>query len=236
MPLGSLGSHSRQVKQRRVLFATLDADMTASRVAIEAWSALWGSLGGCSDPRPLHEEIQRAYSEPHRHYHTLEHLAHALSLFDGARQRLLEVDAAELAVWLHDFVYDPRARDNEARSATHAARILDDGGVPSRVADRVTALIMATRHVGPPEDHDAGYVVDADLSILGGTPGEFDRYERQVRLEYAFRTEAEWRQGRARILRAFLDRPRIFLTSEFDRFESPARANLERSLRQLAAP
>jgi predicted metal-dependent HD superfamily phosphohydrolase len=210
--------------------------MTAGRLSFEAWNALWKRLGARSDPRPLHEEITRAYSEPHRHYHTLEHIAHALSLFDGARQRVLDADAAELAVWLHDFVCDPRAKDNEARSATHAARILDDGGVPSRVADRVAALIMATRHASPAEDHDARYVVDADLSILGGTPAEFDRYERQVRLEYAFRTEAEWRQGRARILRAFLDRPRIFLTSEFDHFESPARANLERSLRQLAAP
>ncbi len=208
--------------------------MTEDRVAIEAWSALWRRLGARSDPRPLHQEIRRAYSEPHRHYHTLEHIAHALALFDGARARVVDADAAELAVWLHDFVYDPRANDNEAHSATHAARVLDDGGVPSRVADRVTALIMATCHRSPPEDHDARYVVDADLSILGGTPAEFDRYERQVRLEYAFRTESEWRQGRSRILRAFLDRPRIFLTSEFDRFESQARANLERSLRQLA--
>jgi predicted metal-dependent HD superfamily phosphohydrolase len=75
-----------------------------------------------------------------------------------------------------------------------------------------------------------------NLSILGGTPAEFDRYERQVREEYAFRSEVEWREGRSRILRAFLGRPRIFLTSEFVRFEGPAHANLERSLRRLTAP
>ena len=97
-------------------------------------------------------------------------------------------------------------------------------------------MILATRHVDPPEDPDAQYVVDADLSILGGTPVEFDRYERQIRQEYAFRSETEWREGRARILRVFLDRPRIFLTRESVRFEGPARANLERSLRRLTAP
>jgi predicted metal-dependent HD superfamily phosphohydrolase len=210
--------------------------MTADRVSIEAWSALWLRLGARSDPRVPHEEIARAYAEPHRHYHTVEHIAHALSLFDGARARVRDADAAELALWLHDLVYDPRARDNEARSAARAARMLGEGGVPSRVADRVTALIMATCHVSPPADPDARYVVDADLCILGGTPAEFDRYEGQVRREYAFRTEGEWRDGRTRILRAFLDRPRIFLTSEFGRFETPARANLERSLRQLAVP
>ena len=210
--------------------------MTADRLSFEAWSALWRRLGARSDPSPLHQEIRRAYSDPHRHYHTLEHIGHALALFDSARASVRDADAAELALWLHDFVYDPRATDNEARSAAYAARILDEGGVPSRVAERVTALITATRHATPPEDPDAQYVVDADLAILGGAPAEFDRYARQVRQEYAFRSEAEWREGRTRVLRAFLDRPRIYLTREFIRFEGPARSNLERSLGQIAAP
>jgi predicted metal-dependent HD superfamily phosphohydrolase len=210
--------------------------MTADRLSFEAWSALWRRLGARSDPGPLHQEIRRAYSDPHRHYHTIEHIGHALALFDGARASVRDADAAELALWLHDFVYDPRATDNEARSAAYAARILDEGGVPSRVAERVTALITATRHATPPEDPDAQYVVDADLAILGGTRAQFDRYEHQVRQEYAFRSEPEWREGRTRVIRAFLHRPRIYLTREFLRFEGPARVNLERSLRQLAAP
>src|ERR1700694_4251133 len=130
--------------------------MTANRLSIEMWSALWRRLGARSDPRLPHQEITRAYSEPHRHY-------------------------------------DPRAKDNEARSAAYAARILHAGGLPSHVAERVTALIMVTRHLAPPDDPDAQYVVDADLAILGGAPAEFDRYARQVRQEYAFRSEAEWR-------------------------------------------
>ena len=210
--------------------------MTANRLSIETWSALWRRLGARSDPRLPHQEITRAYSEPHRHYHTLEHIAHALTLFDGARASVRDASAAELALWLHDVVYDPRAKDNEARSAAYAARILHAGGLPSHVAERVTAPIMVTRHLAPPDDPDAQYVVDADLAILGGAPAEFDRYARQVRREYAFRSEAEWREGRSRVLRAFLDRPRIYLTREFLRFEGPARANLERSLRHLAAP
>ena len=210
--------------------------MTAGRVSLDAWSALWRRLGARSDPRALHAEIADAYAEPHRHYHTLEHIARALGLFDGARERVRDADAAELALWLHDVIYDPRAGDNEARSAAYAVRLLHEGGVASAAAERVAALIMATRHVEPPEDADACYVVDADLAILGAAPGEFDRYERQVREEYSFRAEAEWRQGRARILRVLLDRPRIFLTPEFTRFEAPARANLERSLRRLAEP
>ena len=46
-------------------------------------------------------------------------------------------------------------------------------------------------------------------------------------------SEPDWRAGRARILRVFLDRPRIFLTLEFTTLEAPARANLERSIEAL---
>jgi predicted metal-dependent HD superfamily phosphohydrolase len=207
--------------------------MTADRVSLEAWSALWRRLGARSDPAPAHGEIHRAYSEPHRHYHTLEHIAHALRRFDGIRNRVDAADAAELALWLHDVVYDPRAKDNEARSAAYAKRLLAEGGVGATVREQITDLIMATCHASPPEAPDARYVVDADLSILGAPAAEFDRYERQVRQEYAFVSEPDWRAGRARILRVFLDRPRIFLTPEFAALEGPARANLERSIEAL---
>ena len=207
--------------------------MTAGRVSLEAWSALWRRLGARSDPAPAHGEIHHAYSEPHRHYHTLEHIAHALGRFDGIRSRVGAADAAELALWLHDFVYDPRAKDNEARSAAYARRLLAERGVAPAVGEQVTDLIMATCHARPPDAPDARYVVDADLSILGAPVADFDRYERQVRQEYAFVSEPDWRAGRARILRVFLDRPRIFLTPEFAALEAPARANLERSLETL---
>ncbi len=207
--------------------------MTADRVSLEAWSALWRRLGARSDPAPAHGEIHRAYSEPHRHYHTLEHIAHALGRFDGIRSRVDAADAAELALWLHDFVYDPRAKDNEARSTAYARRLLAEGGVGATVGEQVTDLIMATCHASPPDAPDARYVVDADLSILSAPAPEFDRYERQVRQEYAFVSEPDWRAGRARILRVFLERPRIFLTPEFAALEAPARANLERSIEAL---
>jgi len=203
------------------------------RVSLEAWGALWRRLGARSDPQPAYGEIQRAYSEAHRHYHTLEHIARVLSLFDGVRGRVGEADATELALWLHDLVYDPRAKDNEERSAAYAKRILGEGRVRPEVGEQVAALIMATCHASPPEAPDACYVVDADLSILGGSPAEFDRYEGQVRQEYAFVSESDWRTGRARILGVFLERPRIFLTPEFASLEPPARANLERSLERL---
>ncbi len=205
------------------------------RLSLEAWSALWTRLGARSDPRPLHAAVLARYAEPHRAYHTGEHIARTLTLLDGVRGRLDRPDESELAVWLHDLVYDPRATDNEARSADLAAAWLAEGGADLARGERVRALILATRHAAPPTEHDACYVVDADLSILGAAPTDFDRYEIQVRAEYRFRSETEWRTGRAALLRRFLDHPKLFATSEFAVFETPARANLARSIARLEA-
>ena len=209
--------------------------MDFARLSLEAWSALWTRLGASGDARPLHALVLSRYAEPHRAYHTAEHIARVLPLLDAVRVRLRQPDEAELALWLHDLVYDPRAGDNEARSADLAVEWLAAGGAPAERGDRVRALIMATRHSAPAAEHDARYVVDADLSILGAPPAEFDRYEVQVRQEYAFVPEAEWRTRRGALLRRFLAEPRLFLTEELARFETPARANLARSIARLEA-
>lgn len=206
------------------------------RTSFAAWAALWGRLGARSDPRPLHATIERAHAEPHRHYHTLEHVGRVLDWLDEVRGQLHRPDEAELAVWLHDVVYDPRATDNEERSAVVAETWLDAAAVPEAVGARVRALILATRHAAPPEEHDARYVVDADLAILGAGAAAFDRYEAQVRQEHAFRDETEWRERRVRLLGRFLDQPSIYLTPEFAALEAPARANIERSIHRLSAP
>lgn len=213
--------------------------MSTERVSLDAWGDLWARLGARSDPRPIHQEIRRAYGEPHRYYHTLEHVARVLELLDTVQGRLARPAEAELALWLHDVIYHPRAGDNEARSAAYAQDLLQAGQVDRRVGDRVAALILATRHVAgaaPPAGEagaDTAYVLDTDLSILGAPEPEFDRYEAQVRREYGYRSDEEWRQGRARVLGMFQARARIYVTPEFAHLEAPARLNLARALGRI---
>ena len=205
------------------------------RVSLDAWRDLWRRLGARADPAPGHRAVLAAYAEPHRHYHTAEHIARTLRLLDEASDRLRRPAEAELAVWLHDVVYDPRAPDNEARSADLAETLLWEADAARGVVAAVRELILATCHAAPAEEHDARYVVDADLSILGAPVVEFDRYEEQVRREYAFVPEAEWQERRPRVLGGFLERGPIFRTPEFARFEAQARTNLARSIARLAA-
>ena len=171
----------------------------------------------------------RAYSEQHRHYHTLQHLRECLAQFEAASMLARHPAEVELALWFHDAVYDPQRKDNEERSADWARASVLAAGCSPDIAERGAALVLATRsHVATADDPDTALLLDIDLAILGAAPARFAEYERQIRAEYAHVPEAEFRAGRARVLQGFLSRDRIYLTDAFhDALEGRARANLQ---------
>lgn len=185
-------------------------------------------------------ELEALYGASDRHYHGLAHIAALLDLLLQHRTAFSDPQAVEAAIWFHDAIYDSRAKDNEARSAALAADRLKDRTEPTRLS-RIVAMIEATATHDVPAFEDAALASDAalfldmDLSILGAEPQKFDAYEQAVRLEYGWVADADWRAGRAGVLRKFLARPRIFHSGIFyERFETQARANLERSLEKLS--
>jgi predicted metal-dependent HD superfamily phosphohydrolase len=145
-----------------------------------------------------------------------------------------DADAVEAAIWFHDAVYDATRPDNEARSADLAERQLRAMGAAEAFVVKVHDLILDTRHTSAPTSSDGRWLVDIDLSILGGEADAYDEYDRAIRLEYAHVPEEAYRVGRASVLRSFLARPAIYLTDYFrDRYEAAARENLARSIRGL---
>lgn len=93
---------------------------------------------------------------------------------------------------------------------------------------------MATRHAAVPHDDDAKVVVDVDLAILGEAPARFDEYEEQIRWEYSWVPGFLFKKKRMKALRECLARRTIFSTQPCrERFESQARANIQRSLTRL---
>ncbi|MFL5521404.1 MAG: N-methyl-D-aspartate receptor NMDAR2C subunit [Gemmatimonadales bacterium] len=198
------------------------------------WGSLWQRLGAEGDPAPALAEIERRYSEPGRHYHTLTHLEACLDTFESVRSLCERPDEAELALWLHDLIWTPLGADNEARSAAWAEGCCRRVGLTPDSGDRVARLFLATRHDGTPLSGDAAVVADVDLAILGASPEVFERYESAIRAEYAGVPEVAFRVGRARVLRSFLDRPAIFTTMVMhEALERRARANLLTALTKL---
>ncbi len=205
----------------------------APPLEIGHWSHAWQAWS-IRPPVGLLDALLARYAEPQRAYHTRQHLRECFAQLEPARSLARALPELQLALWFHDAIYDPRAQDNEERSAQWAVESLGAAGAAPDVAQRVGALVLATRHAAVPECADAQLLVDVDLSILGASEARFDEYERQIRAEYAWVPEAAFRHARARVLHGFLARPRLCGTGWFgERLETRARAHLERSLRAL---
>ena len=201
-------------------------------LSLDAWARDWRDLGVEAD-KALWEQILARYDEPHRKYHTTQHLAECLALWQETHTLARRPGEVAVALWFHDAIYDPHRHDNEAQSAEWARSVVAQSAT-SDAAERVSDLIMATRHDGTPVDADAQLLVDIDLAILGAAPERFDEYEGQVREEYGWVPGFLFRSTRRRILDGFLARPRIYATDHLhERREESARANLRRSIERL---
>jgi predicted metal-dependent HD superfamily phosphohydrolase len=81
----------------------------------ERWTKLWREMAAPGKPLPIHHELEALYSQPHRHYHNLRHVAECLAEFDLARELARQSIAAELAIWFHDADYDTYTQAQDAR-------------------------------------------------------------------------------------------------------------------------
>jgi len=207
--------------------------------ADERWFAPWAALGVPHSDRlqQLHASLLDRYRESQRHYHTVQHLDECFARWPEIRSHAARPAEVELALWFHDAIYDTHRSDNEALSAALARDAALGLGVSLDSAQRISDLILCTRHAVEPEGADAEALIDVDLSILGAAPARFDEYEDQVRSEYAWVAEETFRARRAEVLGQFLARRHIYSTRLFrERYEPLARANLARSLKTLGEP
>ncbi|HEV7768771.1 MAG TPA: metal-dependent phosphohydrolase [Thermoanaerobaculia bacterium] len=171
-------------------------------------------------------EVESHYAEPHRRYHTIEHIRELLALLPDASDDVLA------AVWFHDLIYDRRGA-NEERSADVAHEALTDLRYPRATVDRVTKMILATRDHDPGDlSGDAILFLDADLAILGSPRTRYRAYADAIRFEYTWVPDDVFRAARDGVLRDFLARTFIYRTDVMrQRFEDQARDNIAWELR-----
>ena len=185
----------------------------------------------------LRDRLAERYREPHRRYHDLRHLQEVLQTVDDLADAADDVEAVRWAAWFHDAVYDVHRDDNEERSARLAEQDLAASGLDHDMVSEVSRLVRLTA-THQPEDGDANGAVlcDADLRILAADPWRHAEYVADVRAEYAHVPDAEFRAGRAAVLRALLSSGRLFRTERaYTRWEERARTNLAAELRRLEA-
>jgi predicted metal-dependent HD superfamily phosphohydrolase len=200
-------------------------------VGFDAWAAL---AGDSEISRTEWSALVAAWSEPHRRYHDLAHLAAVLGLVEALVGDAPDPDAVRLAAWYHDAVYDPQRSDNEAVSAERARAGLR-GLVPDGRVEEVVRLVLLTAGHDPEDgDLDGAVLCDADLAVLAGPPDAYAAYASAVRTEYAHLSDEEFTAGRIAVLERLLELPRLFrLPAVAGEWTPRARANLTAELTLL---
>ena len=195
----------------------------------------------------LWQPLVSHYTEAHRHYHDLSHIAFLFKQFDSIKPNLIHPDSVALAIFYHDVIYDTQnssnlssALSNERQSANFMQQQLDNLVPQSLINQAFNLILLTEKHELNDDDNhdfqnDARYFLDMDLSILGQSDEVYEGYAKAVRLEYAQVPDELYRQGRMQVLTNFLNRPRLYFTDYFyDRFEQMARTNLEREIKNLS--
>jgi len=182
------------------------------------------------------ESLLARYREPYRRYHGVAHVLRVLRTIDELVPAADVTDpaAVRLAAWYHDAIYDPRAPagHNEKASAALAERELGALGQPAGRVAAVRRLVLVTAG-HEPADADEAVLCDADLAVLAADPATYTAYATGVRVEYGHVDDAAWREGRAAVLRTFLERPVLFHTPAMAQHDAAARANLAAELATL---
>ncbi|WP_046469332.1 HD domain-containing protein [Allosalinactinospora lopnorensis] len=199
-------------------------------------SAAWRELAGSGpEAEAVRADLLERWSEPHRRYHTLDHLRAVLAAVDELAGQAADIAAVRYAAWFHDAVYAGMPGEDEEQSARLAEQTLPACGVDgARVAEVARLVRLTAAHRPAVGDPDGRVLCDADLSVLGGTPGEYLAYTAAVREEYSHVPDTDFRRGRAAILRELLRTPQLFHTPLARvRWEDRARVNIRAELVRL---
>ncbi len=184
----------------------------------------------------LARDLLRRWSEPHRRYHTTDHLRAVLHAVDILEQHAADPTAVRLAAWFHDAVYRRQPGDDETSSARLAAETLPLAGVDEKRVQEVVRLVRLTAtHDPEPDDTNGAVLCDADLAVLGSEPDEYAAYAAAVRSEYSHLSDAEFRRGRKRVLSRLLGLDPLYRTPTGQgRWAAAARRNLTAELDLLS--
>ena len=182
------------------------------------------------------------WSSPDRHFHNLKHAINMLARVDELADESHDPDMIRMATWYHGCIFSSASEqtyrrnggEDEVASAAYAAGDLHKLGLPDATVDRICALILNLKHHSlPHNDIDALALNDADLGTLAVEPQQYKRYRRMVREEYAHIPVEDYLRARLTIITRLLDREMLFSSPLGQRWERPARQNLQAEKQRL---
>lgn len=180
-----------------------------------------------SEPQKIFNKLIAAYNEKQRAYHTVQHLYECLVLLESIRADLNDAHAVALALWFHDAVYDPQAKDNELKSAELFERYLAQD-LSIDIVQKIKQWIIATQKHESTNELDLQFLLDIDLAILAASPKRFEEYEQQIQQEYAWVDPDVYLIKRKQVLAHFYQIEPLYQTEYFQQsLEKRAKSNLK---------
>lgn len=183
----------------------------------------------------LFDKLHKAYTEPHRIYHNMNHI---VCMFQIAQNNNIELGIDHiLAVWFHDFVYTPGAPTNEEDSADALKDLYkDNADIPQHIIYSACDMIRDTKKELPERSNKSKVLIDLDLWGLGYANAYWVN-KNKIQDEFLPYCEnlATFREGRLKWLHSMLERESIFV-SDFAtlKMERTARRNIQKEIKTLS--
>ncbi|WP_445167564.1 HD domain-containing protein [Mycolicibacterium sp. Dal123E01] len=200
----------------------------------QAWATLLARHTDNPAAAAVGRDVVACWAEPHRRYHSVDHLQSILAHVEELAEFADDPDAVRLAAWYHDAVY-AGLPDDEERSARRAEQDLSRLGLSPQLVDEVARLVRLTvTHDPAPGDRNGEVLCDADLAALAVPREHYVRNTAAIRAEYGHVPDDAFRRGRVQVLVALLGGPGVFRTDYARReWEPLAQGNLRAELATL---
>ena len=148
----------------------------------------------------FNSDVINLYDEPHRFYHTLEHIEFVLKQLHDVD--LLKHDELFLATIFHDIVYNPQSNTNEEDSAEYFLNAAKSSPLKAEQKEHIKQLILDTKHHKATVQYSKEFI-KADLAILDTSFDKLIKYEKQIFKEYQFVDYKEYKVKRIEVLKHY---------------------------------
>ncbi len=162
--------------------------------------------------------VLERYEEPHRFYHTLQHIDFLLK--ELKQKNYLEDKVLFLSALFHDAVYNPKSAGNEEDSATYFLKESAGSLLSEEEKMEVCNIIRDTRNHQPSSEKSAVFQ-QSDLAIFDQSFPVLLEYEHQVFKEYQFVDYSVYKQKRIEVLNGFNHKGKLDRLIEYVHFRKP---------------
>ncbi len=164
------------------------------------------------------------YDEPHRYFHTRNHLCEILTLIDYLVVNKIITDAdiifnLKCVAYFHDIIYDPKSENNEKQSADFFLKCIEDwSGIAIKKHIELSRITSIYQAIECTKNH---IVIDELTNIFNQldfytlTHRNFNDlliYENQIFKEFQFYSYDQYKEGRLKFLyhtNSVLNRPEL---------------------------